>query len=122
MKILKRRVEKEKEKTYAVGKGLRLGSWEPAQVAETDEEREQFDIEIPDAPPEERKKEKTPEKVKPTRKTVLRKKVHGCTQGGTESRSAFKGDYGSKGKHPTPRHYYVFGEFDEAHVPKPTYK
>jgi hypothetical protein len=73
-KILKRRVEKEKEKTYAVGKRLRLGSWELAQVAETDEEREQFDIEIPDAPPEELKKEKTPERAKPTRKAVPRKK------------------------------------------------
>jgi hypothetical protein len=29
-KILKRRAEKEKDKTYAVGKGLRLGNWEPA--------------------------------------------------------------------------------------------
>jgi hypothetical protein len=73
-KILKRRVENEKEKTYAVGKGLWLGSWESAQVAETDEEREQIDIEIPDAPPEESKKEKIPERTKPTRKTASRKK------------------------------------------------
>jgi predicted aspartyl protease len=73
-KILKRKVEKEKEKTYAVGKGLRLGSWEPAQVSEPEPEPEQFDIELPDAPPEEKKKEKTPERAKVTRKVAPRKK------------------------------------------------
>jgi hypothetical protein len=52
MKILKRKVKKEKKKTYAVGKGLRLGSWEPAQVSESEGELEQFGIELPDAPPE----------------------------------------------------------------------
>jgi hypothetical protein len=73
-KILKRKAEKEKEKTYAVGKGLRLGSWEPAQVSKPEEEPDQFDIELPDAPPEEKKKEKALERAKPTRKVTPRKK------------------------------------------------
>jgi hypothetical protein len=78
-KILKRKVEKEKEKNYAVGKRLRLLSWEPAQVSEPKEEKEQFDIELPDAPPKKDRKsqktsEKASEKQKPVGKTTLRRK------------------------------------------------
>jgi hypothetical protein len=51
-KILKQKVKKEKEKTYAIGKVLQLGSWEPAQASESEGEPEQFDIELPDVPPE----------------------------------------------------------------------